>query len=181
MNIQNDQLKSALESAVTKAHAVAGAALSSAERIAQLNVETARKSLSTASANVQALMNAKNMDEMRDVHMSLVQPTASDFAEYARSLRAISSEAHQELAQFAEAHFAEFQNHVQVWLDRAAQFAPAGSESTVESIRKALQNSTAAYEYLTKATQEVAEVAQESIESVTQPVKPKAKSKSEVQ
>lgn len=74
MSINPEQFAAANKAAVDSLLAVANTALASAERIATLNLETARSVLEDSAASAKAMMAAKDVKEAVAIQASLAQP-----------------------------------------------------------------------------------------------------------
>ena len=156
MSINTEQFAAANKAAVDSLLSVANAALASAERIATLNLETARNAIEDSAAN-------KDVQEALAIQASLTQPNIDKAVAYGRSVAAISSEAQEQLSKVVEAQFGDFQKSVASLLDKAAKSAPAGSEVAVAAVQSAIAAATSAFDNARKSAQQMTALAQNNI------------------
>src|SRR5574343_877380 len=144
MSINPEQFAAANKAAVDSLLAVANTALASAERIATLNLETARSVLEDSAANTKALMGAKDVQEAVAIQASLAQPGVEKAVAYGKSVYEISTQMQEQLGKMVEAQFGDFQKNVAGMLEKAAKSAPAGSDVAVAAVQSAIAAATSA-------------------------------------
>ena len=71
---------------------LANTAFASAERLAALNLNTARSLLEDGVANTKALLAAKDVQELTNLQISLAQPVVEKAVAYTRSVYEITSQ-----------------------------------------------------------------------------------------
>ncbi|MBS1131823.1 MAG: Phasin, partial [Proteobacteria bacterium] len=81
-----EQFASANKATVDSLLSVANAALASAERIAALNLNTARSVLEDSVSGTKALLGAKDVQEAISIQASLAQPNVEKAVAYSRSV-----------------------------------------------------------------------------------------------
>lgn len=167
MPFNPDQFIAANKAAVDALLSVANSALASAERIANLNFETARSTIEDSAASTKALLGAKDAKEAFSIQASLAQPNVEKAVAYSKSVYEISSDAQQGLAKLVEAQFGDFQKNVSGLLDKAAKSAPAGSDVAVAALQSAIAAANTAFDNMRKTAQQIGEVAQSNIATVT--------------
>lgn len=167
MTVNTDQFVAANKAAVDSLLSVANTALASAERIAALNLNTARAALEDSVANTKAVLGAKDPQAALSVQSALGQPAMEKAVAYSRSVYEISSEAQQELAKLVEAQFAGFQKTVAGLLEQAAKSAPAGSEAAVAAIQSAVAAANSAFGNMNAAAKQFADAAQTQVANAT--------------
>lgn len=162
-----EQFAAANKAAVDSLLTVANTALASAERIAALNLNTARSVIEDGVANAKALMGAKDVQELVAVQSSLAQPNVEKAVAYSRSVYEISAQTQEEFAKVVEAQFGDFQKQVAALLDKAAKQAPAGSDVAVAAVKSAFAAANSAFDSLNKAAKQVAEIAEANVAAAT--------------
>ena len=167
MSINPEQFAAANKAAVESLLSVANTALASAQRIANLNLETARSVVADSVSGAKALMGAKDVQEALTIQASLAQPSVEKAVAYGKSVYEISTEAQEELSKVVEAQFGEFQKNVAELLEKAAKSAPAGSEVAVAAVQSAISAANSAFDNMRKAAQQVGEIAQNNIAAAT--------------
>lgn len=162
-----EQLSTASKANVEAALNLANAAFASAERLAALNLNTARSLLEDTVNNAKALMAAKDMQELLNLQASMSQPAMEKAVAYARSLYEIASQTQEEFGKIFEGQFAEVNRNVTTVLDKAAKNAPAGSDVAVAAVKSAIAAANSAYDTMTKAAKQVAEIAEANVAAAT--------------
>ena len=163
MSINTEQFAAANKAAVDSLLSVANTALASAERIANLNLETARAAFEDSAANTKALLGAKDVQEAISIQASLAQPNIDKAVAYGRSVAEISTQTQQELAKMAETQFSEFQKSVANMVELAAKSAPAGSEGAVAAVQSAIAAANSAFGNMNSIAKQFADAAQKNM------------------
>lgn len=146
---------------------LANNAFSSAEKLAALNLNTARSFLEDSIANTKALMSAKDPQELLSLQASLAQPTVEKIVAYSRSVYEITHGVQDELSKIVEEQIAEVNKSISSALDKAAKSAPAGSDVAVAAVKSALAAANSAYDSINKAAKQVAEIAEANVAAAT--------------
>jgi phasin family protein len=167
MSINPEQFAAANKAAVDSLLSVANTALASAERIATLNLETARSVLEDSVSNAKAIMGAKDPQEALTIQASLAKPNVEKAVAYGKSVYEISTETQEQLAKMVEAQFGDFQKNVATMLEKAAKSAPAGSDVAVAAVQSAIAAANSAFDNMRKAAQQVTDMAQSNIAAAT--------------
>jgi phasin family protein len=175
MSINNEQFAAANKATVDSLLSVANTALASAERIAALNLNTARAALEDGLSGVKAVMAAKDPKEALALQTSLAQPAVEKAVAYSRSVYEISTQTQQELAKMVEAQFGDFQKSMAGMLEMASKSAPAGSEGAVAAIQNAIAAANSAFGNMNSVAKQFAEAAQANVAAATQAVTAAAK------
>jgi phasin family protein len=170
MTVNPEKFVAANKAAVDSLLSVANKALTSAERIAALNVNTARAALEDSAASIQAFAGAKSVQDVAAVATSLTQPAIDKATAYARSVYEITSETQGELTKMVEAQLGDFQKTVAGLIDQAAKAAPAGSESAVAAVKSAIAAANSAFSNMNTAAKQFADQAQANVTSATEAV-----------
>jgi phasin family protein len=132
----------------------------STERLAALNLETARKLLDQSIESVKTLQNAKDVQSFVSLQAAQTKPALDNVIAYSRSIYEIATETKDELAKIVEVQFTDAHAKVADIVDKALKSAPAGSESAVSAIRLAIDNANTAYSNMNKVAKQVAEIAE---------------------
>lgn len=167
MTINTEQFAAANKATVDSLLAVANAALASAERIASLNLNTARSALEDTAANARTVLSAENPQAALAAQAALTQPAIEKAVAYSRSMVEITTQTQQELAKMVESQFSGFQKSVAGMLEMAAKSAPAGSEGAVNAVQSAISAANAAFGNMNQMARQFAEATQKNIDAVT--------------
>lgn len=170
MTINTEKFAAANKAAVDSLLSVANTALTSAERIASLNFNTARAALEDSVSSIKEIAGAKDFQHVAAVATSLTQPAIEKATAYAHSVSEITSQTQADLTKMVEAQFGEIQKTVSGLIEQAAKAAPAGSESVVSAVQSAIAAANAAFGNMNNAAKQFAEQAQANVASATQAV-----------
>ena len=162
-----EQFAAANKATVDSLLSLANTALASAERIAALNLNTARSVMEDSVSGAKALMGAKDVQEALSIQASLAQPNVEKAVAYSRSVYEISAQTQEELSKMVESQFGEFQKTVAGLLDKAAKSAPAGSDVAVAAVQSAIAAATSAFDNMRKTAKQVTELAQNNVAAAT--------------
>ena len=160
-------------SAVAKANlenliSLANSNVARAERLAALNINTARAALEDGVAATKTLLAAKNPQDVAGLQASIAQPMVDKAVAYARSVYEIAAEAQQEVAKLVEAQVAELNKNITSALEQAAKAAPAGSEPVFAAIKSSMEAANSMYDNATKAVKQASEAAEANIAAATE-------------
>ncbi|MBI4740979.1 MAG: phasin family protein [Betaproteobacteria bacterium] len=162
-----EQFASANKASVDAMLSLANTALASAERIAALNLNTARSLLEDGVANTKAILGAKDVQEAISVQAAQTQPAVEKAVAYTRSVYEISAQSKEEVSKLLEGQFGDFQKQVAGLLDQAAKSAPAGSDVAVAAVKSAIAAATSAFDNMNKAAKQVADIAEANVTAAT--------------
>jgi phasin family protein len=162
-----EQFSSANKANVENLLNVANTAFASAERIAALNLNTARTLLEDTVSNAKAVLAVKDAQDFMNLQTSLTQPVMDKAIAYSRSLYEIATQTQEEFGKIFESQFAEVNKNVASALDKAAKNAPAGSDVGIAAVKSAIAAANSAYDTMTKAAKQVAEIAEANVAAAT--------------
>ncbi len=167
MSINLEQFAASNKATVDSLLAVANTALVTAERLAALNLGTARTALEDSASATKAVLAVKSPKEAAALQSSLVQPAVDKVADYSRALYEISSDSQQQLARMLEAQFADFQKQVSGMVEQATKSAPAGSENIVAAMQQAINSANATFGNMTAMAKQFTATTQANIAAAT--------------
>jgi phasin family protein len=162
-----EQLANANKANVETLLTLANTAFASAERLAALNLNTARSLLEDTVASAKTLLAAKDVQELVSLQASLAQPAVEKAVAYSRSVYEIATQTQEEISKVVEIQFAEMNKNVATALDKAAKNAPAGSDVAVAAVKSAIAAANSAFDSMNKAAKQVAEIAEANVAAAT--------------
>lgn len=162
-----DQILSAQKAQVAALFDLSTKALSSAEKIAELNMQVLKTNLSETAEQAQALLSVKDVQELMTLQSNVLQPLAEKAAAYSRHLYDIAAGVSAEFAKAAETQAADAQKQFVATVDSAMKNAPQGSESAVAAVKNAVTTASTAMESVQKAVKQAAELAEANFKAVT--------------
>jgi phasin family protein len=173
MNTFNaDQFLAAQKASIDALFGMSHKAFASVERLVDLNMQTAKTSLTEATGTAKSMLSVKDAQEFMSLQAGLLQPSAEKLAAYSRHLYDIVAGANAEVVKAAEASVAEGQKTVLSLVDSVTKNAPAGSESAVALMKSAMAAASNAFESVQKATKQATDAAEANFNSLsTQAVK----------
>ncbi len=160
MAVNLEQLAASNQAAVESLLALANTALASAERVAALNLSTARDALKDGAASAKTLMSVKDPQQALSAQSALVQPAVEKAVAYSKSMLEISSESQQQFAKTLESTFAGYQQQVAGLIEQASRTAPAGSEQVIAGIKAAMEQANNAFANLAQMSKQLTDSAQ---------------------
>ncbi len=167
MSVNLDKIAAQNKANVETALSLANAAFASAERLAALNLNTARSVLEDVVSNAKAILSVKDVQELASLQNAAAQPLVEKAVAYSKSVYEIATQTQGEFAKVVEAQVGEVNKAFAEALDQAAKSAPAGSDVAVAAVKSAIAAANSAYESLTKAAKQVAEVAEANVAAAT--------------
>ncbi len=151
--------KVALESLMTFQTSV----FSGFEKLVDLNLKVMKASIEESSQKAQDVMGVKDVQEAVAMSSSMVQPSAEKAMAYSRHVYDIVTGVQAELSKLAEGKLAETQKTVHEAVEQLTRNAPQGSESAVAMLKSSMAQAGAAYDSMTKAAKQAAEVAEKNV------------------
>ena len=137
------------------------------EKLVELNVQATKAALAESANHAQAVMGAKDAQELMALQASMVQPLAEKTAAYSRHLYDIAQSAGAELGKTLEGQTAEAQKKFTGMVDTATQNAPAGSEAAVTMMKSAMTAANTAFESVQKAVKQAGEMAESNFNTAS--------------
>ena len=143
----------ALETLTTQAFA-------GVEKLVELNMQASKALLTESFAHAQAVLAAKDAQELLALHTNLLRPLADKSAAYAQHVQTIVADSSTELTKVVEAKTAEVQQSFNGAVETLAKNAPAGTESAVAAFKSALTAGQDAVESAQSSAKKAAATAQ---------------------
>lgn len=166
MALTADQLIAAQKANVEALFGLTTKAFEGVEKIVELNVTASKAALSEAADTAQALLGAKDAQELLALQAGLLQPLAEKTAAYSRHLYEIAQGTSAEFTKAFESKAAEAQGAFTNLVDTAAKNAPAGSETAVAMVKSAVAAANNAFESVQKAVKQASDVAEANFNAV---------------
>ncbi len=166
MTLTPEQLLASHKANLETLFGLTSKAFEGVEKLVELNVTASRAALSEAANHTQAMLSAKDAQELLALQASLFQPLAEKTAAYSRHLYDIASGTSTEIGKTFEAQASEVQRNFSTMVDTAARNAPAGSETGVAVLRSAVSAANTAYESVQKAVKHASDVAEANFTAV---------------
>ncbi len=136
------------------------------EKLVELNLQATKAALTESHEHTQALLSAKDAQELLTVQASLLQPIAEKAAAYSRHVYDIASGAGTEFSKAFESKVAEGQAQFANMVDSAAKNAPAGSDTAFTMMKSAVAAANNAFESVQKAVKQATDMAEANFNAV---------------
>lgn len=146
---------------------IANTAFASAERLAALNLNTARNMLEDTVGNAKALMSIKNPQDLMALQTALAQPALDKAVAYSRGVYEIATQTQEVLGKLFEGQVTEINNNMSNALDKAAKNAPAGADVAIAAVKSAIAASNTAFDTMNKAAKQAAGMAEANVAAAT--------------
>ena len=165
--LTTEQVLAAQKANVETLFGLTNKAFEGVEKLVELNLQVAKTTMSEAAENAQAALSVKDAQELLALQASMLQPAAEKAASYSRHLYDIAASTQAEFGKVAEAQFADAQKNLASTVESALKNAPAGSENAVALVKSAMAAANNAYESISKAAKQAADVAEANFTAVT--------------
>jgi phasin family protein len=154
-----EQLAAAHKANIDMLFGLTRKAFEGVEKLVELNLQATRAALHDCADQTQALLSAKDAQELLQRQAALLQPLAEKAIAYSRQLYDIAASTSGAFAEVAEHNAADVQRKAQAVMDNIAKNAPAGTEAAVEAMRNAVNAATSAMETIQQAVRQANELA----------------------
>ena len=178
MSLTPEQILASHKANVETLFGLTHKAFEGVEKLIELNVTASRAALSDAASHAQAVLSAKDVQELLALQANMFQPLAEKTAAYSRHLYDITSGAAAEFSKVLETQAVEAQQKVTAVVDNMSKNAPAGSEAGVAMMKNAVSAANSAFESVQKAVKQASDVAEANFNAVTTTATNAAKSAS---
>lgn len=149
------------------------------ERLVELNLQVTKAALSDSANHSQAVMGAKDVQELLALQAALMQPLAEKASTYSRQLYEIATGSSAAFNQAAEGQAVDAQERFMALVDSVVRNAPAGSETAVAMMKNTVTAAAHAMESVQKAVKQAQEITDNNLRTIaenTTPATPKATS-----
>ena len=137
------------------------------EKLITLNLAAAKAAFEDATHSSQALLAARDPQELIGLTVSSGQPALEKLVGYTRNAYGIASGTQAELSKIIEEQISEGNKKVAEFVEFATQHAPAGSESAVSFFKNALATANTAFDTVNKASRQASDWAESNFVSAT--------------
>jgi len=162
-----DQVVASQKASIDTLFGLTHKAFEGMEKLVELNVQASKAALAETANHTQALLSAKDAQELLALQASLMQPLAEKAAAYSRHLYDIASGTGAEFSKAVEGQAADLQAKFMNLVDSAAKNAPAGSETAVAVMKSAVTAATNAFESVQKAVKQATDMAEANLAAVS--------------
>ncbi len=165
--LNTQQIIAAQQAQIESFFDLSSKAFSNMEKVVELNLATARASLSESADLAKAALTAKDPQSLMALQTAMLQPSAEKATAYGRHLAEIAKSAQADVVAVAEAQVAAVQRGLHQLVDVAVKNAPAGTESGVALVKQAVEAANSAYANVQKAAKQATDIAEANFNAVT--------------
>jgi len=159
MITQPEQMMKMQAEALEASRQAAAKTLEGWQKLAELNLQTARASLEQSSEQINALLAARDTKALTDLVTSMARPPQDQFSAYAKAVYSIYRDANQDFASMLDKQVSASNRQLAESVENLARNAPAGSEGVVSLIRQSMAAAQNAYDQVNQAGRKLAEMA----------------------
>ncbi len=157
------QVLDAQKAALEKIVAVQGSMFNGFEKLVDLNLKVMKATMDEATHVSQKAIGVKDAQDALSLSSSVVQPSAEKAMAYGKHVYDIVAQVQSEIAKLSEGQLAETQKRVAEAVEQFSRNAPVGSESAVAMLKSSLAQVNQAYDSMTKAAKQAADVAEKNL------------------
>lgn len=161
-NYTPEQLAASTKANVKAMEGFTTQAYSGFEKLVELNMAASKSMLAESFSQLQAVMGAKDPQEVMALQTAMAQPLAEKSVAYGRHVYAIATEAGADFTKAFEAKVAEAQGAFSSLVENMSKNAPAGSETFMAAFKSALQTSQNVIESAQSSAKKTVEMAESS-------------------
>lgn len=161
-----DQIVAAQKANMETLFGLTQKAFTGVEKLVELNLQASRAALSESAEQAQALLSAKDAQELLALQAGMMQPLAEKAMAYSRHLYDIANGTAGEFSKAAEAQAADAQKKFMDVVDNAAKNAPAGSETAVAMMKNAVAAANNAAESVQKVVKQASEMMESNVNTM---------------
>lgn len=167
MNTMPKEVMETQKAALDAMMAVQGSIFTGFEKLVDLNLKVMKATMDEVSQKTQEAMGVKDAQEAVAMSSSLVQPAAEKAVAYGKHVYDIVAGVQADLAKLTEGKMAEGQKSLTELVEQFSRNAPSGTEGTVAMLKSSLAQANAAYDSMTKAAKQAAEVAEKNLQAAS--------------
>jgi phasin family protein len=170
--IKLDQFAAANEAAIDQFAYFAKLSLGNIEKFAEIGLGAARQSVDDATRHAQSLAGARDVHEVIAISSAAVEPTLKRAYTFSRTAYETAAATGDEMKRVLEKNAAQFNKAAIDALEQALQYAPAGSENAVASLKTAIGAAQASYDNLVSLNKKIYDTVEQNVATVQAAARP---------
>jgi phasin family protein len=148
---------------VAQATKLAALAIENAEKLARLNLNTAKVALAQGVEGATEVATVKDVQDLLALRSKFAETGVQTAMIYSKTLYEMATEAQAQYSAFAEEAFSAYTKGLAAWVDKASKAAPAGSDVGFNAFKSTMAATTAAFDQFQKASKQVVNLADASV------------------
>ncbi len=158
MYVSPDKIAASSKSGVEAILGFAQTQFEALEKIAQLNIESAKEAMVDGAEHVKTLLDAKDPQDLMKLNAAYAQPSLAKAVSYSKSVYDVATSTQAHVTKMIESQAAEMNRTMVSMLDTIAKNSPAGGEAAMGAVKTAMAAMNTAYDSLTRVAKQAAEV-----------------------
>jgi phasin family protein len=138
------------------------------ERMMDVHMKNAKGAFAGIVQHAKTISEIKDLQELAQLKNAFAEPMMEKATGYFRSVYDVAAATHSEIGRLVEEQAGEFNKHVVTNLDKFVKSAPPGSEVAVATVKSAITAVNTAFDNLSKAARQFAEITQANFETASQ-------------
>ena len=159
-------LQQNLQDQVQLINSITSCALTSSQKLVELNLNAARTSILENSTLATQVLASKSTTDLQAIFAALPQATSTKAVAYGHHLTTITADACTEIAQSTHTQVTQMTARMTNLVDQASKNLPAGSENVVALTKSAIATAGSGYEQVVKTAEQAAHTIQENAENI---------------
>ena len=143
------------------------ASLNGFEKLAELNLQAAKRSVEEGVSNSVALFHSRDPKALADTASAQAKPATDKFGAYANHVYQIANETATELSRIAEKQMSEASQEVFATIDEISKSSPAGTEGIATFYRSAVSAANSAWDQASKVNKQVLDLSEANVDRAT--------------
>src|SRR3954470_18737566 len=123
---------------------LASLSIEKAERLLNLNVQSAKLALAQTMTGASAVTEIKDVQDLFALRAKFAEAGMQYATAYSRGVYEVASEAQADFSALAEEAWGAYTKGLAAWVEKASQNAPAGSDVAVTALKSTVAATTAA-------------------------------------
>jgi len=145
----------------------ADASASAVEELFDLNFKSAKAANAELMKQVRSLTGAKDVQELGSLQTAFSQANSEKLMGFVRAIYGWANDTQGEMSKIWEAEMVEVTKTISSVIDKAAKSAPPGSELAFTAVKQAMSAANQAYDAMSKAGKQVAEMTEATVAATT--------------
>src|SRR4051794_8547759 len=125
---------------------IASLSIEKAERLLNLNLQSAKLALAQSMTGASAATEVKDVQDLLALRTKLAETGVQYATAYSRGVYEVASETQADFTALAEEAWSAYTKGVAAWVEKATQNAPAGSDVAVTALKSTVAATTAAFD-----------------------------------
>ncbi len=167
MYVTPDKFAASSKAGVEAALGFAQAQFAAFERLAQLNIDSAKEAIADSAEHVKTLLDAKDPQDLIKLNAAYTQPVLAKAVTYGKSVYDVATQAQATVTGLVESHTAELNRNVVSMLDTIAKNSPVGGDAAMNAVKTAMSAMNTAYDSVTRVAKQAAEVVEVNFANAT--------------